>query len=326
MKTATKYTLTCALLLTFILATSLLVGCDSNGGSDTPPDSPFIAASDWVGGVDWDTRTVVNVSMVENGTQLSYSPSNLTFEAGKPYVLRISNSAGNSGKHYFSPEQAKDFFKSVATRKVQTADAEYKAPYFRAVELLVGGVLEIYFVPIISGEYDFLCTITGHADAGMTGKITVTGGEGFKLNLEVDPSFNSGLMSDPRTSGSHDVWTGAEEPLVSMVENSDGSLAFDPTNLNLTRERGYKVNLDNPSANTSKHYYTAEEFYKTLVTRKAEDSQAEIKVPYFKAIELLIGGHAKLFIVPTTAGQFEVICTITGHEESGMKGHVIVVQ
>ena len=328
MKNVTRYATRGVILPTLLMMFMLYGGCDSTSpsGDNTPPESPFVAASDWVGGVDWDSRTVVNVSMVESGNQLSYSPSTLTFEAGKPYVLRITNPAGNENKHYFSPDQAKDFFKSIATRKVQTADAEYKAPYFKAVELLIGGTLEIYFVPVIAGEYDILCTITGHADAGMTGKITVTGGEGYRLDLEVDATFNTALMSDPRTSGSHKVWTGAPEPVVNMVENADGTLAFDPTNLNLTRGTVYKLNLVNPASNENKHYYTAAEFYRTVVTRKAEDSQAEIKVPYFNAVELLIGGHTELFIVPTAAGQYEVICTISGHAEAGMRGHLIVVQ
>jgi uncharacterized cupredoxin-like copper-binding protein len=60
------------------------------------------------------------------------------------------------------------------------------------------------------------------------------------------------------------------------------------------------------------------------VTRKAEDSQAEIKVPYFKAIELLIGGSTDLYIVPTVAGSYGVVCTVTGHEAAGMTGTITV--
>lgn len=323
MKNSKWYITPAAALSIFAMASVLLIGCDSNG-TVTPPESPFVKASDWVGGVNWDNRTVINVSMVENGNVLSFSPNNLTFEAGKPYVLRITNPPGNSEKHYFSPDQAKDFFKSIATRKVQTADAEYKAPYFKAVELLIGGTLDIYFVPVIAGEYDFLCTITGHAAAGMTGKISVTGGEGFKLDLEVASDFNMALVSDGRTSGSHAVWTNAQEPVVEMIENADGSLAFDPAALIFSRNSGYKLHLKNPAGNSSKHYFTAAGFYKTLVTRKAEDSQAEIKVPYLKAVEILIGGESTLFIVPTQSGSFDSICTIAGHEAAGMKGTVVV--
>ncbi len=64
-----------------------------------------------------------------------------------------------------------------------------------------------------------------------------------------------------------------------------------------------------------------------MVTRKAQDSQAEIKVPYFKAVELLAGGAAHstdLYIVPTVPGSYELICTVAGHAELGMTGTIIV--
>ncbi|MFQ5605135.1 MAG: plastocyanin/azurin family copper-binding protein [bacterium] len=306
--------------------TMWLVSCKSSKSPTGPDPSPFKKASDWVAGVDWDTRTVVTMNMVESGSALSFSPNNLTFEAGKPYVLKVVNPAGNASKHYFATQEVfPDFYKSIATRKIETADAEYKAPYFRAVELLIGGELEIYFVPVLAGEYDFLCTIPGHAAAGMTGKITITGGEGYELDLEVDPSFDTGLITDPRTSGSHEVWTTARELTVEMVENADGSLAYSPSNLNLMVGKGYKINIVNAAGHVSKHYYTAAEFYKTTVTRKAEDGYAEIKMPYMKAVELLIGGKTELFMVPTKVGTYEVFCTITGHRAAGMEGLVITV-
>ena len=262
--------------------------------------------------------------MVESGTALSYSPNELTFEAGKPYVLRIINVATN-GKHYFSPEGT-SFYQAVATRKIQTADAEYKAPYFDAVELLPGGVLELYFVPVVAGTYDIICTITGHKAAGMTATATITGGEGYQLDLEVAADFNTALITDARRSGGDPVWDTAADVTVAMFESGAtlDQLGFVPPDLNLTKDAGYKLALSNSSSHASKHYYTAAEFYKSVVLRKAEDSQAEIKAPYLKAIELLIGGSSTLFMVPTATGSFNVVCTIEGHEAAGMVGTIAV--
>ncbi|MFQ5571352.1 MAG: hypothetical protein ACE5G0_16875 [Rhodothermales bacterium] len=310
----------------FLFVVSIAVasaGCDSDSAPDTP-ESPFIKASDWVANVDWDTRTTVEVTMVESGDALSFSPNELTFEAGKPYVLKIVNPLENRSKHYFSPDLAKDFFRAIATRKVQTDNAEYKAPYFKAVELLIGGELEIYFVPVLGGTYDFLCTITGHADAGMVGKITITGGEGYELDLEVDQDFDTNLTTDARTSGSDPVWSDAQEVTIQMLEHENGTLGYEPPVLHLAKDAGYTLTLDNAASNKSKHYYTAAEFYKTVVIRKAEDARAEIKVPYLNAVELLIGGRTELFVVPTEVGTFEVTCTIPGHHEAGMHGRIEV--
>ena len=112
------------LAMVAVLAASVWVIACGDDDSPTTPVSPFVKASDWVAGADWNTATEVVLNMVENGPALSYSPSNLTFEAGKPYILRVVNPPGNVSKHYFSTEgMSLDFYKSIATRKIQTADA-----------------------------------------------------------------------------------------------------------------------------------------------------------------------------------------------------------
>ena len=316
--------------LAALAAGLLTLSCDSsdvvtNPDPDPDPDpDPTLptTASGWVDAVDWDQRTVVEVDMVEDGASLSFSPNVLTFEAGQPYVLRINNPAANAGKHYFSPEGT-SFFQAIATRKIQTAEAEYKAPYFDAVELKIGGSLEIFFVPVLGGIYDIICTIAGHKEAGMTATATVSGGEGYQLDLEVAADFNTDLTTDPRKSGSHEVWSTAVETTISMQE-TQSSFGFVPPDIDLSRDVGYKLTLDNPTGNASKHYYTAAEFYKTVVLRKADDSQAEIKAPYLKAVELLLEGTTTLFMVPTADGVFEVLCTIPGHADLGMTGTITV--
>ena len=323
--------------LAMVTVAALLAGCDSGTTSpgpqapppppppSGPPPSPAVTTSEWVDLVNWDEAQTVEVLMVEtSGTEMSFSPSDLSFEAGKPYILKITNPASNAFKHYFSPEGLGNLYQAVATRKVQTSDAEYKAPYFDAVELLPGGSLEIFMVPVLAGEYDTVCTIPGHKDFGMFGTAEITGGEGFELDLEVATDFDQALTSDPRKSGSHDVWADAVELSVGMSETPD-AFAFVPPDLELAKDVGYKLELVNPAGNAAKHYYTAAEFYKTVVLRKAEDSNAEIKAPYLKAVEILIGGATELFIVPTETGSFESICTIPGHAELGMTGTIEVM-
>lgn len=309
----------------FAVFLALPAGCDDGTTSpEAPPPPPPtpIKASDWVKSVDWSKATVVQVNMVEQpGGALAFAPSNLTFEAGKPYIVRIVNPASNAEKHYFAVEGLGNFYQAIATRKIETSQAEYKAPYFDAVELMIGGSLDLYFVPVLSGTYDIVCIIPGHKDRGMVGTAMITGGEGNQLDLEVAADFNTALASDARKSSSHTVWSSRVDKPVTIVETP---YSFVPTDLALNKDVAHKITLDNPSTNASKHYYTAAEFYRTVVTRKAEDSQAEIKVPYFNAIELMIGGKTQLFMVPTATGTFQTVCTITGHAEAGMKGTIVV--
>lgn len=283
-------------------------------------------ASEWIDFVNWDAATRVEMSAHEvSEDQMHFMPDHLEFEAGKPYILVMKSEEGNQEKHYF---HSPDFYKAIATRKAQTANAEYKAPYFDDIELQVNGELELYFVPVIEGDYQIWCTIPGHREKGMEGELHIICGEGLSLDLEVDPDFDAALAADDRRSGSNLVWESAQDLTVSMNEISFEpgleEMTFEPSDLTLQVDTAYVLTVENPAANASKHYYTAAEFYQTVVTRKAEDSKAEIKVPYFKAIELLIGGSTELFIVPTVTGTYDVLCTVPGHADFGMTGTIAV--
>ena len=112
--------------------------------------------------IDFDIHQTTN-------TKYFYRPSTLTFKKGQPYKLQITNKGRK--KHYF---KATKFFKSIATRKVQSEDGEIKAPYFTALEIMPkGGQLDLYFVPKESGNFDFICTIDDHEEKGMFGTIKV---------------------------------------------------------------------------------------------------------------------------------------------------------
>ncbi|MEE9501918.1 MAG: cupredoxin domain-containing protein, partial [Candidatus Aminicenantaceae bacterium] len=117
-------------------------------------------AGDFVSAADWDTMVTVTVEMSE----YSFTPHDLTFVAGTPYKLEIVN-VGDS-KHYFTAEK---FYRSIALRKAQTSEGEFKAPYMKAVEVFPGDQVDLYFVAVYPGTYDSICTISGHEEAGMTG-------------------------------------------------------------------------------------------------------------------------------------------------------------
>lgn len=114
----------------------------------------------------WDAMETVTVHFEED----HYSFQELRFKAGTPYKLELKN--GASKHHYFT---APEFFKAIATRKAMVnGQAEIKAPYFKAVEVLKeGGQLDLYFVPVKKGSYEVYCTIDDHREKGMEGQIVV---------------------------------------------------------------------------------------------------------------------------------------------------------
>ena len=124
-------------------------------------------AAEFVADADWDAMQTIRVEMDE----FTFTPETLSFEVGKPYKLEIVNLG--MVKHYFTAEE---FYRSVAFRKAQDSSGEIKAPYFKAIEIFPGEQADLYLIPTKTGSYDSICTITGHADDGMTGHITVTEG------------------------------------------------------------------------------------------------------------------------------------------------------
>lgn len=122
-------------------------------------------AGDIVKKANWDQMQTVNVVFQEH----SYEPEEIKMNANKPYKIVLRNKGEKA--HYWT---ASEFFKNVATRKAQTKEAEFKAPYFNAIEVNPGGVAEFFVVPVTVGTYTVFCTIDDHREKGMEGKIVVT--------------------------------------------------------------------------------------------------------------------------------------------------------
>lgn len=124
-----------------------------------------VNAAEIVAKADWKNLEVVTVTLEEH----SYTPQDLSFKVGKAYRIELKN-AGEKDHYYTAPE----FFKAVAWRKAMVnKQAEIKAPYFTAVEIIKKGQLDLYFVPVKAGSYKVYCTIDDHREKGMEGTITV---------------------------------------------------------------------------------------------------------------------------------------------------------
>jgi uncharacterized cupredoxin-like copper-binding protein len=109
----------------------------------------------------------VKVSLGNSAGQLKFFPSNLTFIAGQKYKLVLDNPSAI--KHYFT---AKDFADASWTQKVEAGKVEVKGA-IHELELKPGAVAEWVIVPQKAGTYKLHCSIPGHAEAGMIGKIII---------------------------------------------------------------------------------------------------------------------------------------------------------
>ncbi len=109
--------------------------------------------------IDWNAARPVPVKL----TDFDFSPSQLSFQAGQPVRLLLSNSG--SGLHDFS---APAFFAAASFRSGGTVPAGGK------VAVAKDASAEIDLVPGAPGQYPLECTEFLHTMFGMTGTIAVS--------------------------------------------------------------------------------------------------------------------------------------------------------
>ncbi|NIS75957.1 MAG: hypothetical protein GTO08_11945 [Deltaproteobacteria bacterium] len=112
-------------------------------------------------------------------------------------------------------------------------------------------------------------------------------------------------------------WSKMKAVTVSM-----GEFKFEPSRLHFTAGVPYKLTIRNTGE--VKHYFVSEGFFKAIALRKVETRDGEIKAPYLTAVEVFPGRSIDLYFVPVSQDTYELTCTIKGHAEMGMAGHVVV--
>jgi uncharacterized cupredoxin-like copper-binding protein len=111
--------------------------------------------------------TEISISLGNESGQLQFFPNHLQLKAHQKYKLILTNPSPS--KHYFT---AKDFADASWTQKVQAGKVEVKGA-IHELELKPGGAADWVLVPQRAGLYDLYCSVPGHREAGMIGKIII---------------------------------------------------------------------------------------------------------------------------------------------------------
>lgn len=149
-------------LLLVLAGAGILAACQQfpQGHADYVTD-----AAEIVNKADWSKMQSIIIEMDEH----NYHPQDLKLKVGQPYRMVLKNT-GEKEHYYTAPE----FFKAIATRKAQVNKvAEFKAPYFTAIEVFKNAQAELFFVPVKRGTYPVICTIDDHREKGMNGTLTI---------------------------------------------------------------------------------------------------------------------------------------------------------
>lgn len=105
--------------------------------------------------------------------EMLFAPNELSFETGKLYKVVLTNPSPVA--HYFASSTLSG---AVFTRKVQVNGPDGKAigeikGSASELEVYPGGTVEWWFVPVKTASGDLKCSIAGHAEHGMVGKVSV---------------------------------------------------------------------------------------------------------------------------------------------------------
>jgi uncharacterized cupredoxin-like copper-binding protein len=280
-----------------------------------PDTEQYVAnAAEFVKAADWDTKKTITIDLAE----MSFTPKDIVLEAGQPYVLEIVNVG--TEKHEFTAE---DFMRTVATRKAETPESEVKVPFFTEIEVFAGKTAELFLIPLIPGTYDVVCEIglgtpDGHFEKGMFGTITVTGQTPASPVLQLADVAAGPWVADGSALVAAADWDTKVDLTIDLAE-----MSFTPKDTTLKVGQPYVISVVN--AGTEKHEFTAEDFFKTIAFRKAEDASGEFKGPTPLEVEVFAGKSIELFLIPTKAGTYDLVCLIEGHFEKGMFGTFTVV-
>ena len=106
----------------------------------------------------------MQVGTGDNG--FGIEPNEFQMQTGQAYRLTIQA----VGWHECNWE-APSFFKNAWIRKIEAGNMEIKVAYLYELEMDMDGEVEVFFVPIRPGTYNFGCR--GLEDRGMTGTFVV---------------------------------------------------------------------------------------------------------------------------------------------------------
>ncbi len=277
--------------------------------TQAPAAEQYVAnAAAFVKAADWDTKKTVTIDMSE----FAFTPKDITLEAGQPYVLEVVNTG--TVKHEFTAE---DFMRTVATRKAETTESEVKVPFFTEIEVFAGKKAELFLIPLIPGTYKLVCEIEGHYEAGMFGTITVTGATPTSPALQLADVASGPWVQDGAALVKAADWDKKQELTIDLSE-----YAFTPKDTILKMGQPYEIKVVNTGA--VKHEFTAGDFFNSIAFRKAEDASGEFKAPAPYEVEVFAGKTIELYLIPTKAGTYDLVCEIEGHFEAGMFGTITV--
>ena len=112
-------------------------------------------------------------------------------------------------------------------------------------------------------------------------------------------------------------WTAVDRLRVEFDDN-----LFEPEDIYLKKNRPYRITLVNVGFES--HDIIGELFFSSFVVKKVRNRGMEVDAHHLERLLIRPKEEIELWLVPVRTGELDFVCTIPGHYEEGMAGHLVI--
>lgn len=112
-------------------------------------------------------------------------------------------------------------------------------------------------------------------------------------------------------------WSGVERLEIRFDDN-----LFEPEDVHLKRHTPYRITLTNVGFES--HDIAGEHLFSSMVVKKVRSADLEVEAHHLERLVIRPKAQLELWLIPTNTGRIDFVCTIPGHLEEGMAGHLII--
>ena len=121
---------------------------------------PAVVAADWA---------QVKELLIELADH-NFEPNELTLKRGVPYMLRLKNTGSTAHDMVGGTFFGRDV---IALRMVNSRVGRVTADDISSIYIRPKNDTELWFVPLKTGVFSFVCSIPGHKESGMEGQVRI---------------------------------------------------------------------------------------------------------------------------------------------------------
>ena len=112
-------------------------------------------------------------------------------------------------------------------------------------------------------------------------------------------------------------WTGVDRLRIEFDDN-----LFEPEDIYLKLNRPYRITLVNVGFES--HDIAGEELFSSFIVKKVRNRSVEVDAYHIERLMIRPKEELELWLVPTRVALIDFICTLPGHYEEGMAGHIYI--